>query len=75
MGGGGGGLSGQATKKITFISLAASLVYLENPLVEELLQLLVAVVDAKLLERVEREVLEAEDVEDADEVDLWGKRD
>ena len=38
--------------------------------VEELLQLLVAEVDADLLEGVELEDLEAGDVEDADEVDL-----
>jgi hypothetical protein len=39
----------------------------EDVVVEELVQLLVGVVDAQLLERVLLEVLEPEDVEDADE--------
>ena len=43
----------------------------EHVVVEELLQLLVAEVDADLLEGVELEDLEAGDVEHADEVDLW----
>lgn len=36
-------------------------------MVEELVELLVGVVDAELLERVGLEVFEAEDVQDADE--------
>ena len=44
------------------------LLLLEDPLVEELLQLLVAVVDAELLEAVDGEVLEPGDVQDADVV-------
>ena len=42
------------------------LLHLENVLDEELLQVLVGVVDAELLERVGSEVFEAEDVEHAD---------
>ena len=42
------------------------LLHLENVLDEELLQVLVGVVDAELLERVGSEVFEAEDVENAD---------
>ena len=42
-------------------------------MVEELLELFVTEVDADLLKRVEFEDLKASDVEDADEVDLWGK--
>ena len=42
----------------------------EHVVVEELLQLLVAEVDADLLEGVELEDLEAGDVQHADEVDL-----
>lgn len=36
-------------------------------MIEELVQLLIGVIDAKLLKRVRLEVLEAEDVENADE--------
>ena len=39
----------------------------EDVMVEELVELLVGVVDAELLERVGLEVFEAEDVQDADE--------
>ena len=42
------------------------LLHLEDVLHEELLQVLVGVVDAELLEAVRVEVLEAEDVEDPD---------
>ena len=41
-------------------------------MVEEGLQLLVREVDAQLLERVVLEAFEAEDVEDADEIELPG---
>ena len=44
-------------------------------MVEELLEFFVTEVDADLLKRVEFEDLKAGDVEDADEVDLWGKFD
>ena len=40
--------------------------YLQNSLVEELLQFLVAIIDAKLFEAVHGEVFEAGDVEHAD---------
>ena len=42
--------------------------FLENSLIKKLLKLLVAVVDAELLERVDGEVLEAGNVQDPDEV-------
>ncbi len=48
--------------------LVQRLLLLEDALVEELLQLLVAVVDAKLFETVDGEVLEASDVQHADVV-------
>ena len=48
--------------------LVQVLLVLEYPLVEELLQLLVAVVDAELLERVDGEVLEASNVQHPDVV-------
>ena len=42
-------------------------------MVEELLELFVTEVDADLFKRIEFEDLKTSDVEDADEVDLWGK--
>ncbi|TKR93102.1 hypothetical protein L596_007623 [Steinernema carpocapsae] len=42
------------------------LLLLQNPVVEELLELLVAVVNAELLERIQGEEFEAGDVQDAD---------
>ena len=42
-------------------------------MVEELLELFVTEVDTDLFEGVEFEDLKAGDVEDSDEVDLWGK--
>ena len=44
-------------------------------MVEELLELFVTEVDADLLKGIELKNLETGDVKDADEVDLWGKRD
>ena len=44
-------------------------------MVEELLELFVTEVDADLFKRIEFEDLKTSDVEDADEVDLWGKFD
>lgn len=48
--------------------LVQHLLFFENALVEELLQLLIAIVDAKLLETIDREVLEACNVQHADVV-------
>ena len=42
-------------------------------MVEELLELFVTEVDTDLFEGVELKNLKAGNVEDADEVDLWGK--
>ena len=42
-------------------------------MVEELLELFITEVDADLFKRIEFEDLKTSDVEDADEVDLWGK--
>ena len=44
-------------------------------MVKELLELFVTEVDADLFEGVKFENFESGNVEDADEVDLWGKRD
>ncbi len=46
--------------------LVQLLLLFENSLIEELLKLLVAIVDAELLEAVDGEVLEAGDVQNAD---------
>ena len=56
------------------LALIERLLVLEYALVEELLELLVAVVDAELLVRVDGKVLEAGDVEQADEAGRGGER-
>ena len=51
-----------------------SLLFFENPLVEELLQLFIAVVDAELLEAVHRKVLKSRDVQKANKACGRAKR-